>query len=64
MQIIVKGDEFFSMLVLKDISARHSGKYTCYAANSGATVNHTSELLVKGKIVQTCTQQQMHSQTF
>lgn len=48
-QITAKGDEFFSMLIFKDISARHSGKYTCYASNSAATVNHTSELLVKGK---------------
>ncbi|XP_055315179.1 cell adhesion molecule Dscam2 isoform X2 [Sitodiplosis mosellana] len=47
LQITVKGDEFFSMLVFKDISARHSGKYSCYASNSAATVNHTSELLVK-----------------
>lgn len=37
------------MLVFKDISSKHSGKYTCYASNSAATVNHTSELLVKGK---------------
>lgn len=38
------------MLVFKDISSKHSGKYTCYASNSAATVNHTSELLVKGKL--------------
>lgn len=51
-KISVKSDEFFSMLVFKDISAKHSGRYTCYASNSAATVNYTSELLVKGMIFQ------------
>lgn len=48
-KISAKGDEFFSLLVFKDISAKHSGRYTCYASNSAATVNYTSELLVKGE---------------
>jgi hypothetical protein len=43
-----KKDEFFSLLVFKDITARHSGKYTCYATNSAAKVNNTAELFVKG----------------
>lgn len=43
-----KKDEFFSLLVFKDITARHSGKYTCYATNSAAKVNYTAELFVKG----------------
>lgn len=58
-QITAKGDEFFSMLVFKDISSKHSGKYTCYASNSAATVNHTSELLVKGKVVAKCIVEEM-----
>lgn len=44
-----KKDEFFSMLVFKDITAHHSGKYTCFASNSAAKVNFTAELLVKGR---------------
>lgn len=48
-QITVKNDEFFTLLVFKDISAKHSGHYTCYAMNSAARVNYTSELLVRGK---------------
>lgn len=43
-----KKDEFFSLLVFKDITARHSGRYTCYATNSAAKVNYTAELFVKG----------------
>lgn len=48
LQIIEKKDEFFSQLVFKDITSRHSGKYTCFAGNSAAKVNYTTELLVKG----------------
>uniref|UniRef100_A0A336KKP0 CSON012059 protein n=1 Tax=Culicoides sonorensis TaxID=179676 RepID=A0A336KKP0_CULSO len=47
LQIIEKKDEFFSQLVFKDITSRHSGKYTCFATNSAAKVNYTAELLVK-----------------
>ena len=43
-----KKEEFFSLLVFKEITARHSGKYTCYATNSAAKVNYTAELFVKG----------------
>jgi Immunoglobulin I-set domain len=50
-----KKDEFFSLLVFKDITARHSGKYTCYATNSAAKVNYTAELFVKG-MSQMCNQ--------
>lgn len=42
-------DEFFSILVFKRVTAQHSGQYTCVASNSAATVNHTAQLLVKGK---------------
>ena len=46
-QVTEKKDDFFTLLVFKDISARHSGLYTCYATNSAAKVNYTSELLVR-----------------
>lgn len=46
-----KKDEFFSLLIFKDITSRHSGKYTCFATNSAAKVNYTAELFVKGKFV-------------
>lgn len=49
LQITEKKDEFFSLLVFKDITARHSGRYTCFASNSAAKVNYTAELLVRGK---------------
>lgn len=46
-----KRDEFFSMLVFKDITALHSGRYTCFASNSAAKTNFTAELLVKGNLM-------------
>ena len=42
-------DEFFTLLIFKDITARHSGKYTCFPTNSAAKVNYTAELLVRCK---------------
>jgi len=48
-QINEKKEEFYSLLVFKDISARHSGKYTCYASNAAAKVNYTADLQVRGK---------------
>lgn len=50
LQIMEKKDEFFTQLVIKDITSRHSGKYSCFATNSAAKVNYTAELFVKGKI--------------
>lgn len=47
LQVTEKKDEFFTLLVFKDITARHSGQYTCYATNAAAKVNYTSELLVR-----------------
>lgn len=44
-----KKDEFFTVLVFKDITAKHSGQYTCFATNSAAKVNFTADLLVRGK---------------
>ncbi|XP_051862940.1 cell adhesion molecule Dscam2 isoform X2 [Drosophila albomicans] len=47
LQINEKKEEFYSLLVLKDISVRHSGKYTCLASNAAAKVNFTAELQVR-----------------
>ncbi|XP_066587504.1 cell adhesion molecule Dscam1 isoform X2 [Prorops nasuta] len=47
LRIEERGAEFFSVLVFKDLSSKHSGKYTCVATNSAAKVNYTAELLVK-----------------
>ncbi|KAH8329742.1 hypothetical protein KR074_004183 [Drosophila pseudoananassae] len=47
LQITEKKEEFYSLLVFKDISAKHSGKYTCYASNAAAKVNFTAELQVR-----------------
>lgn len=49
-KITEKKEEFYSLLVFKDINARHSGKYTCYASNAAAKVNYTAELQVRGKV--------------
>lgn len=43
-----RGADFFSNLVFKEVSARHSGLYTCVASNTAAKVNYTAELVVKG----------------
>ncbi|KAI5636739.1 immunoglobulin i-set domain-containing protein [Phthorimaea operculella] len=47
LQVEERGADFFSNLVFKEVSARHSGLYTCVASNSAAKVNYTAELVVK-----------------
>lgn len=47
LQVTEIKDEFFTLLILKEISAKHSGKYTCFALNAAAQVNYTAELLVQ-----------------
>ncbi|XP_058795689.1 cell adhesion molecule Dscam2 isoform X3 [Phymastichus coffea] len=47
LNIEVKRDDFYSFLVFKNVTSRHSGKYTCVATNKAAKVNETAELLVK-----------------
>lgn len=47
LQVTEKKEEFFTLLILKEISAKHSGKYTCFALNAAAQVNYTAELLVQ-----------------
>lgn len=48
LQVEERGADFFSNLVFKEVSAHHSGLYTCVASNSAAKVNYTAELVVKG----------------
>ncbi|XP_052738049.1 cell adhesion molecule Dscam2-like [Bicyclus anynana] len=48
LQVEERAAEFFSNLVFKEVSARHSGRYTCVASNNAAKVNYTAELVVKG----------------
>lgn len=36
--------------MFSDLTAKHSGEYTCRVSNHAATVNYTSTLSVKGKI--------------
>ncbi|KOB72718.1 Down syndrome cell adhesion molecule-like protein, partial [Operophtera brumata] len=50
LQVEERGADFFSNLVFKEVSAHHSGLYTCVASNSAAKVNYTAELVVKGKV--------------
>lgn len=47
LQIEERAAEFFSMLIFKEVSSRHSGFYTCIASNSAARANYTAQLLVK-----------------
>ncbi|XP_059046951.1 cell adhesion molecule Dscam2-like [Achroia grisella] len=47
LQVEERAADFFSNLVFKEVSARHSGLYTCVASNSAAKVNYTAELVVK-----------------
>lgn len=49
LQVTEKKEDFFSILVFKDLTDRHSGRYTCFATNSAAKVNYTAELNVRGK---------------
>uniref|UniRef100_A0A1B0CZL2 Ig-like domain-containing protein n=1 Tax=Phlebotomus papatasi TaxID=29031 RepID=A0A1B0CZL2_PHLPP len=47
LQVTEKKEDFFSILVFKDLTDRHSGRYTCFATNSAAKVNYTAELNVR-----------------
>ncbi|KAG7310295.1 hypothetical protein JYU34_003050 [Plutella xylostella] len=47
LQVEERGADFFSNLVFKEVTAQHSGSYTCVASNSAAKVNYTAELVVK-----------------
>ncbi|RVE42005.1 hypothetical protein evm_013350 [Chilo suppressalis] len=47
LQIEEKSLNEFSLLMFSDLSARHSGDYTCRVSNHAATVNYTATLSVK-----------------
>ncbi|KAJ8735955.1 hypothetical protein PYW08_006611 [Mythimna loreyi] len=47
LQIEEKSLNEFSLLMFSDLSARHSGAYTCRVSNHAATVNYTATLSVK-----------------
>lgn len=49
LQIEEKSLNEFSLLMFSDLTARHSGDYTCRVSNHAATVNYTATLSVKGK---------------
>ena len=47
--IIRKIDDFSSALVIDQITATHSGNYTCIASNVAGTEKHVVPLTVNGK---------------
>ncbi|CAH0592720.1 unnamed protein product [Chrysodeixis includens] len=47
LQIEEKSLNEFSLLMFSDLTARHSGEYTCRVSNHAATVNYTAALSVK-----------------
>ncbi|XP_063899324.1 cell adhesion molecule Dscam2-like [Helicoverpa armigera] len=47
LQIEEKSLNEFSLLMFSDLTARHSGEYTCRVSNHAATVNYTAQLSVK-----------------
>jgi Down syndrome cell adhesion protein len=50
-QVEERAAEFYSILIFKEVSSRHSGAYTCVASNSAARANYTAKLMVKGRLV-------------
>lgn len=50
LQVVEKKEEFYTLLIFKDITSRHSGKYTCFATNSAAKISSSAEMLVKGNL--------------
>ncbi|GBP46205.1 Down syndrome cell adhesion molecule-like protein Dscam2 [Eumeta japonica] len=47
LKIVERSIEFFSVLVIKNVSLEHCGTYTCVAANHVAKVNRTVNLYIK-----------------
>ncbi|KAJ8730195.1 hypothetical protein PYW07_017233 [Mythimna separata] len=42
-----KNMDFFSLLIIQDLTSAHSGEYTCRATNDFGTVSHSASLIVK-----------------
>lgn len=40
--------DFFSIMVIQELTSAHSGEYTCRATNDFGSVTHSAQLLVKG----------------
>lgn len=40
--------DFFSLLIIQDLTAAHTGEYTCKATNDYGSVSHSAHLMVKG----------------
>lgn len=47
-QVEQKNMDFFSLLIIQDLTSGHSGEYTCRATNDFGTVSHSASLIVKG----------------
>ncbi|XP_017776462.1 PREDICTED: Down syndrome cell adhesion molecule-like protein Dscam2 isoform X2 [Nicrophorus vespilloides] len=47
LQVEERAAEFYSMLIFKEVTSKHSGAYTCVASNSAARANYTANLMVK-----------------
>lgn len=48
LQVEQKNMDFFSLLIIQDLTSAHSGEYTCRATNDFGTVSHSASLIVKG----------------
>ncbi|KAM3964353.1 cell adhesion molecule Dscam2 [Aphomia sociella] len=42
-----KNMDFFTLLIIQDLTSAHSGEYTCKATNDFGTVSHSASLIVK-----------------
>ncbi|XP_063825275.1 cell adhesion molecule Dscam2-like [Ostrinia nubilalis] len=42
-----KNMDFFTILIIQDLTSAHSGEYTCKATNDFGTVSHSASLVVK-----------------
>lgn len=47
-QVEQKSMDFFSLLIIQDLTAAHTGEYTCKATNNYGSVSHSAYLMVKG----------------
>lgn len=50
----LKLDEFSADLSFASVTEHHNGNYTCKVSNDVASVEHTTQLKVNGKLIATC----------